>query len=162
MGGWRHREPEANLQLDLGNEVVDDMMVEMRQMQQENMVSVVLKVDDRTGIPRILSNNHNIMLPLQKMPSQSTTQASSKQSHLKLMNEGMQFSECCSQEHELAIAYEPEDDSKYCHAPYFLYNVKCKGCGKQVVEHLTDESSENKKCHLQMHWKYQGVQDHIV
>jgi len=121
--------------------VVDDMMVEMRQMQQENMVSVVLKVDDRTGILRILSNNHNIMLPLQKMPSQSTTQAPSKQSPLKLMNEGMQF---CLQEHELAIAYEPEDDSTYCRAPYFLYNVKCKGCGKQFVERLTDESSEYK------------------
>ena len=72
-GGDTTWKPEANLQLDLGNEVVDDMMVEMRQTQQENMVKVAVKVDDRTGIQRILSNNHNIMLPLQKMPSQSTT-----------------------------------------------------------------------------------------
>jgi hypothetical protein len=38
-------EPEENLQADLGDKMVDEMMMEMRKMQQQTMVSVMMRID---------------------------------------------------------------------------------------------------------------------
>ena len=43
-------EPEENLRADLGDKMVDKMMMEMRKMQQQKMVSVMMRMGDGTVI----------------------------------------------------------------------------------------------------------------
>jgi hypothetical protein len=43
-------EPEENLRADLGDKMVDKMMMEMRKMQQQKMVSVMMRMGDGTVV----------------------------------------------------------------------------------------------------------------
>jgi hypothetical protein len=138
-------EPEANLQADLGDKMVDKMMMEMRKMQQQKMVSVMMRIDDGTVIhTRCCQTSITLCHLYKKMPPQSTMPMLSTKSDLTKNNEEVQLSVVCLQDHEVAINYQPECDSKYCRAPYFLYNVSCKGCGVKFVERLTGGSAEYK------------------
>jgi hypothetical protein len=93
----------------------------------------------------MLSDKHSIVpFICKKMPPHRTRPTLSTKSDLTTNNEEVQFSDVCLHDHEVAINYQPECDSNYCRAPYFLYNVSCKGCGVKFVEHLTGGSAEYK------------------